>query len=209
MRPTAGRLSAALLAAALFATACGGSDDTTTEAAPGADGVEAPANTTSGDATSSNDTTEDGDTTTDDGPVANEAALAALDWETVDLDGNAAVGADFAGRDVVLWIWAPWCSVCNKEAPKIRQTLLERQGDVVLLGLPGKDSTDAHKGFVAEHDLGFLQHVVDVDGSIWSSYGVGYQPAFVFINDDGRVAVHPGAMAADQLDATIDELLAT
>jgi hypothetical protein len=36
------------------------------------------------------------------------AAAAVLDWTAPALAGGEISGADFAGGDVVLWMWAPW-----------------------------------------------------------------------------------------------------
>ena len=36
------------------------------------------------------------------------AVPAALDWTVADLGGGQIVGGDLAGKDVVLWFWAPW-----------------------------------------------------------------------------------------------------
>lgn len=202
-RPTA-RVLAAATAAIVLATACGGGDGDVTRAPDATDDATA--------ATAAPDEPTDADGTVPDEPAGDAdlaASRAALDFTTVDLDGGDFVGGDLAGRDVVLWVWAPWCSVCNREAPQLRDTFAARSADVVLLGLPGKDSVEAHRGFVAEHDLGFLQHVVDQDGSIWQRYGVAYQPAFVFIDDDGTVRVHAGPMEPSALDAAIDELVAS
>ncbi len=210
-RGLAARTVAAVAALALLGSACGDGDEATTTVAEAGDdastadtgsdgGDDAPAN--SGPTASTGSDAQGGEPSAD--------AVAALDFTTTDLAGEAFVGREFAGRDVVLWVWAPWCSICNREAPKLRGAFadVDAAGDVVLLGLPGKDSREAHDGFVAKHDLGFLRHVVDEDGSIWSKYGVSYQPAFVFINDDGRVAVHAGPLDAADFVERIEELRA-
>lgn len=36
------------------------------------------------------------------------AVPAALDWTVDRLGGGQITGGDLAGRDVVLWFWAPW-----------------------------------------------------------------------------------------------------
>lgn len=39
---------------------------------------------------------------------APEAVPDALRFRATGLDGSEIVGADYAGRDVALWFWAPW-----------------------------------------------------------------------------------------------------
>lgn len=60
--------------------------------------------------------------------------------------------------------------------------------------------------FVQRHGLEGMPQAVDVDGTLWSRYGVSYQPAWVFINQDGDVRVHAGALAGPALDEAIADL---
>lgn len=62
------------------------------------------------------------------------------------------------------------------------------------------------RDFVARHDLEGMAQIADLDEVIWPRFGVGYQPAWVFIDDGGDVRVHAGALAGDGLDAAIAEL---
>lgn len=81
--------------------------------------------------------------------------------------------------------------------------------DVVLIGVAGKDTDEAMLAFVERHGLQAMGHVVDDDGSVWARYGVGYQPAWVFIDDDGTVDVYAGALGGDRLRERIEALLAS
>jgi hypothetical protein len=60
--------------------------------------------------------------------------------------------------------------------------------------------------FVAEHGLQAMQHVVDEDGSLWASYSISYQPAWVFIAADGEASVAAGAIGYDGLFAGIERV---
>lgn len=80
-----------------------------------------------------------------------------------------------------------------------------------MIGLPAKDSVDAMSDFVARHGLDGMLQIVDGDReiSIWQQYGIGYQPAWVFIDDDGTVTVHPGALSDEALHQALDDLIAS
>jgi len=73
--------------------------------------------------------------------------------------------------------------------------------------MAGLDSTDAMQQFVDEFSLTFPQAVSE-DGSLWARFGVPYQPAWVFVNDDGRVTVIQGTLSIDELRRILDELVA-
>lgn len=131
----------------------------------------------------------------------------ALDFEAPRLGGGTVRGIDHAGEDVVLWMWAPWCPQCNREAPHVRKAV-DRFGDeVTFIGIPGHDSVEAHQAFVDEHDLNGIAHAVDDDqASLWSRYGISYQPAWVFIDDGGDVEVVAGGLY-DGLEARVQDLI--
>jgi hypothetical protein len=76
---------------------------------------------------------------------------------------------------------------------------------IEFLGMAGRDSTEAMQGFVDEYALSFPQAVSE-DGSLWARFGVPYQPAWVFVNDDGRESVVQGALPEDELRRVLDEL---
>lgn len=146
----------------------------------------------------------DGDQTVDE---ATAPTVEALWWEaTTVADGSSFAAADLAGGDVVLWMWAPWCSVCNREAPEIAEALADLPDDVTIVGVAGRDDVGPMQDFVAEHGLEDMTHVVDADGAVWASYGISYQPAWVFIDGDGTTAVAAGALGYDGLFAGIDEV---
>ncbi len=139
----------------------------------------------------------------DDRAVAAEPSPA-LWWTAETLDGQQLVAADLAGQDVVLWMWAPWCSVCNREAPDVARALADLPDGVTLVGVAGRDEVDAMQEFVAEHGLQEMTNVVDADGEVWASYGVSYQPAWVFIPAGGAASVAAGSIGYDGLFAGME-----
>ena len=73
--------------------------------------------------------------------------------------------------------------------------------------MAGRDSTDAMQRFVDNFSIEFPQAVSE-DGSLWARFGVPYQPAWVFVNDDGRTQVVSGAIPEDDLKDILDQLIA-
>jgi len=126
------------------------------------------------------------------------------------LDGDLTFdGATLAAGDSVVWFWAPWCTICRAEAPEVAEIAERYASQVNLIGVPGRGELDAMVEFVDDTGTGSLTHVTDLDGDIWSAFGVYGQPAFAFIDDDGTVEVFIGGLGGDALAERIDELIAT
>ena len=79
-------------------------------------------------------------------------------------------------------------------------------GRVTVVGMAGRDTIDAMRSFVDEHELGFLDHAVDEDGSLWRHFGVSGQPAWVFVTADGDTRVSYGVLTHHSLRAELDRL---
>lgn len=135
------------------------------------------------------------------------ANAAALDFTARRLGGGTIDGTQLAGGDVVLWMWAPWCPQCNREAAHVAEVAAAHGDDVTFVGIAGHDGDDAHRAFVDTHDLDDLVHLVDDDGSLWARYGIDYQPAWVFVDDDGTTEVVAGGLY-DDLAVRVQELVA-
>ncbi len=125
------------------------------------------------------------------------------------LGGGELSSASFAGTDTVLWFWAPWCTTCRAEADDVVAAAAALDGDVQVVGVAGRGEVPEMDEFVAETATGGLTHVVDDDGSIWSSFGVASQPSFAFISDTGQVEVVSGALGEAKLTERMQALAAS
>jgi thiol-disulfide isomerase/thioredoxin len=124
------------------------------------------------------------------------------------LEGSPFDAASLTGTPVVLWFWAPWCTICRAEAPDVAAVAAEYAGRVTFLGVPGLGEVADMREFVADTGTAGMTHVVDADGALWQRFGVVSQPAFVFVAADGTVQAFGGSLDPDSLRQTADELLA-
>lgn len=125
------------------------------------------------------------------------------------LAGEPFDAATVADRPVVLWFWAPWCTICRAEAPDIAEVAAELEAadsPVALLGVPGLGEVAAMEGFVSATGTGRITHLVDADGGIWNAFDIITQPAFALISADGEVEVINGALGAEGLRAATARL---
>ena len=120
-------------------------------------------------------------------------------------DGAPFDAASLAGRDVILWFWAPWCPTCQAESGDLAAAAEELPEGVTLMGVAGQSELPAMQSFLTEYGVDNFAHMADVDGSIWENLGVPYQPAYALINDDGTIETIVGAMGKDGvLDAAAE-----
>ncbi|WP_160050419.1 redoxin domain-containing protein [Nocardiopsis sp. FR4] len=143
-----------------------------------------------------------------DSAAGGQRAASALDFQAQTLDGQEVTGSSLQGEPVVLWFWAPWCTVCRAEAGGVAEAA-ERHGDrVEFLGVAGRGEVEAMRAFVDETGTGQMRHLVDDDGSLWSGFGVASQPAFAFVRADGTHLTVSGTLTEDDLDEYVEaELL--
>lgn len=177
--------------------ACGGSD--ASDSAP----------VTSADAAPEDSSASVPPAGADEAPARDDAAAFATVFAATTPIDAVFDGASLAGRDSVLWFWAPWCTSCRAEAPDINETAERFGDDVQIIGVAGRGGIDEMRSFIDDTETSGLTHVADLDGDVWNSFGIYAQPAFVFINDDGEIETFMGGLGADHLADRIDELLAS
>jgi thiol-disulfide isomerase/thioredoxin len=87
-------------------------------------------------------------------------------------------------KPTLLWFWAPWCPVCNEEAPKIQQLAERGELDVVAIG--GRDDLANAPAFVTEHGLTAPTLLFDESMQVWEHYRIPGQPGAVLLDTEGR-----------------------
>ena len=131
-----------------------------------------------------------------------------MDFRATTLAGPELDVSTLAGEPVVLWFWAPWCTICRVEGPEVADVAAELEGDVAFLGVPGRGETADMASFVQDTGTAGLQHLVDADGSLWQRFRVVSQPSFAFIAPDGSVETFAGALGAEDLRTRASALAA-
>jgi thiol-disulfide isomerase/thioredoxin len=145
------------------------------------------------------------------GPVAARVSLtdqtvpAQLQFSAKTVDGKDFTGQSLLGKPAVLWFWAPWCPVCQGEAPMVGR-IAAGHPSVTFVGVAGLDRLPAMQQFVAKYPVGNFTHLADTDGSVWAKFGVTAQPAFAFVRPDGGITVVKGGLSEPDLDQRVAAL---
>ncbi|WP_165988186.1 redoxin domain-containing protein [Streptomyces sp. YIM 98790] len=203
-RRRTGLLAAGAAVAALLLTACGsGSGDQEPDAGGG---------TPAGDQEPAPDGTP-GATPEDTGPAegtgedqGGATVPEELRWTAPAVGGGEFDASALAGSPAVLWFWAPWCPVCQGEAPGIKAAHEEWGDEVTFVGVAGHGDESQDETFVNTFGLDGFTHARDLDGSLWAGFGVASQPAFAFVSKGGSVEVVPGSLNEQELDNRLSEL---
>jgi len=119
-----------------------------------------------------------------------------LNFTAETIEGASFGGPSLAGKDAILWFWAPWCTECRREAPFVATSQSENP-EVRFVGVAGLGENSDMRDFVADYDVSGFEHLEDVDGSLWERFGVVQQPAYAFVDDTGKIEVYRGALGED------------
>jgi thiol-disulfide isomerase/thioredoxin len=105
------------------------------------------------------------------------------------LDGGGEVALSRLAADetpTLLWFWAPWCEVCNGEAPDIERLAAEAGDELAVVAIGGRDDAANGPAFVERHRLRTPAIVFDERMAVWEAYAIPGQPAGVLVDREGR-----------------------
>ena len=102
-------------------------------------------------------------------------------------DGSKLALTEFAGRRVLVNLWATWCAPCLAEMPALDRLAAAEAGKVTVLGV-SQDMRGWKKirPFLAEAKLKTMTVVSDEAGSLSSALHVGGLPMTVLYDENGR-----------------------
>lgn len=108
-------------------------------------------------------------------------------------DGRTRTLADYAGRGVVLNLWATWCVPCVAEMPALdglAAKLAEAGGEAARIAIlplsSDRGGAEAVQRYYARHGLTHLPVLLDPDGAATRALAVRGIPTTLLIGADGR-----------------------
>lgn len=114
-----------------------------------------------------------------------------------DAEGNEVTLSTYAGKPLVMNVFASWCPPCRQELPGIIAAAKAGKGRVTFVGVDEQEAVQMGKAFARQMKIPY--RVVFDHGQFAASYGAQSLPETVFIDARGRVAaiVHGAIGAAD------------
>lgn len=121
------------------------------------------------------------------GAGSGEARPQAPDLSGVDpVTGEQVSLSAFAGKPIVVNIWASWCPGCNDEAADLRQ-FAETHPEAIVLGIDLQDTAENARAFYERWDWTHPS-IDDPDGKLAAKLGLVGMPTTVFLDADHRIA---------------------
>lgn len=120
-------------------------------------------------------------------------------------DARGLATGDFAGRPMLLNVFASWCVGCRVEHPFLME--LDRRG-VVIQGLNWKDPPGAGAAWLAEHGDPYALVGDDPDGRAGIDLGVSGAPETFVVDSAGRVRHrHVGPITPEVWESELEPIL--
>jgi thiol-disulfide isomerase/thioredoxin len=129
-----------------------------------------------------------------------------------DADGNPVRLSDFAGRLVLVNLWATWCAPCRREMPSLER-LQARLGDKITILAISEDLGGGKTvaPFIAKLGLKLVKPYLDPKNAVGHAFKIDGLPTSLLIDRRGRVLGRVEGEAAwdsPKMLAILDPLLA-
>lgn len=141
-----------------------------------------------------------------------KAGSPAPDFTFAAPDGQDTTLKDFAGKPVLVNLWATWCAPCVAEMPTIDAVAKAygAKGLAVLTISQDSQGESVVKAFFEKHQLPHLKGWIDPENQFGFHYNTGMLPTTILYDRDGKeVARVVGAMDwnSKEAHALIEEAL--
>lgn len=114
------------------------------------------------------------------------AGMPAPDTLFQDPAGEPASIPQFAGKAVLLNLWATWCAPCVVEMPAL-DALAAREKDIVVLAVSqDRNGQEEVEAFFAKRDFRKLQPNIDPELTLMRRLGIDTLPTTILYDADGR-----------------------
>jgi len=134
-----------------------------------------------------------------------KAKLKCSDFMVYDAKGKTHSLSDYAGKPIVVNMWATWCPPCCAELPEFNKVYKEYKGKVefMMVNIEESYELDTVKSFLKKNGYSFPVFY-DWDYLMSYTYGTGYIPTTLVISSDGDIIYNEvGTLSASDLESLI------
>ena len=128
------------------------------------------------------------------------------DLQLQDEQGMAVNLRDYAGKPLVVNLWATWCPPCRREMPVLKQAQ-EREAGITILFVNQGESMQVVAEFLASQDLVLDNMLFDSAVQLGQMVGSRALPTTLFYDAEGRqVGSHLGELSHASLERALSIL---
>ena len=115
-----------------------------------------------------------------------DGSIAVPNLAVQQIDGNSVNLADYKGKPVVYYFWAPWCSVCKMSMPNLQDFHLENKDKVHVVAVAlSYDSKDEVVAYMEENDFSFDYVLGNV--MVSQAFKIQGYPTYYVADKDGML----------------------
>lgn len=121
----------------------------------------------------------------------------------VDMQGQPAPLATFAGKPTVINLWASWCGPCRREMPVLAQAQ-QAHPQVQFVFANQGETPDEVAAYLSAEKMQLGNVLLDADSRVMQQTGARALPTTLFFGADGRLHdVHMGELSRASLEARL------
>jgi thiol-disulfide isomerase/thioredoxin len=121
-------------------------------------------------------------------------------------DGRPVPLAGFAGKPIVINLWASWCPPCRREMPAMQRAQATNP-DVNFVFVNQGEELPAVAQYLGQHGLILRNVLLDPQGSVGAALGQGALPTTLFFDAEGRlVSTRLGELSSATLNQRLVEI---
>ena len=138
-----------------------------------------------------------------------KATAANLTLTLPDMNGKPVALSAFAGKVIVLNMWATWCVPCKAEIPSLVELYAKyRSRGLVMLGVSADDPPAKLKPFAAQMKMNYPVLVGDGRDDLMNAYPwLALPTTFIIGRDRAICRMHIGPATKDQIESIVKRLL--
>jgi thiol-disulfide isomerase/thioredoxin len=126
--------------------------------------------------------------------------------ELADVQGNAVPLQSYAGKPLVLNLWATWCGPCRREMPVLVQAQQAHPAVNFVFANQGEEAGEIVAYLTAEK-MAPAHVLVDIESEVMRQTGARALPTTLFFDAEGRLQrVHMGELSRATLETRLREI---